>query len=279
MTVLLTGAQGKIGQWVARHLAEAGYRLKGTDRNYARDFPGEWTVADLRQREAIYPLLENVEAIVHLGNVPSALFGDPQSVCLDNTQINFHVFQAALEVGVKKIIFASSIQCLSNGEGRWNAQSTVCLPYLPADENTPPRPGNAYALSKQLAENMLAYAVDRGLPEGIALRLPGIYSPERMADLRESQRKPRTPVNVNELFSYLSVLDFARLVKVLLRTPLPGYRVYFPASYHNNDGRSAETLARGVYPGVPVRQPLDQWGNGLIDNSTLTRETGWKPLD
>ena len=71
-----------------------------------------------------------------------------------------NVFQAAAESGVRKIVYASSIQAMAGS--RWGQNDTQPgVPYLPLDGETPQHPGNHYALSKCTGEMQLGYLPSR----------------------------------------------------------------------------------------------------------------------
>ena len=67
MNILLTGADQPLGAAVARELAGA-HHLRLTGRGEASDLPAgaSYAVADLRDPEAVAPLVSGVDAVVHL---------------------------------------------------------------------------------------------------------------------------------------------------------------------------------------------------------------------
>ncbi|GAA4863412.1 SDR family oxidoreductase [Pseudonocardia benzenivorans] len=80
--VLITGASKGIGRSVAERLAATGHRPMGIARRAPADFPGEFHVADLADREATAAALEavvsggTVDAVVNnVGLVALALLG------------------------------------------------------------------------------------------------------------------------------------------------------------------------------------------------------------
>src|SRR6476620_768311 len=98
MSVLITGAAGRLGSEVCRQFASAGIEFRATDRRTLPEFPREFVVADIRNREACYPLVTGCDAVVHLANYPNSTFGDAQTVYCENFQMNMNIFQAAVEM-------------------------------------------------------------------------------------------------------------------------------------------------------------------------------------
>src|SRR5690242_14768107 len=112
MKVLVTGAAGRLGRAVCPLLQSAGMDVRATDRRADSSLFYQIDVATLLDRERCYQLVDGVEAIVHLGNWASAGSADAQTVFNENTSMNMNVFQAAMERGVRRIVFASTIQVI-----------------------------------------------------------------------------------------------------------------------------------------------------------------------
>ena len=68
MNVTLTGAAGRVGSAVCRHLVTAGHTVKAVDRTYRKDLPVAVKLLDLLRREDAYEALEGAEFLVHLAN-------------------------------------------------------------------------------------------------------------------------------------------------------------------------------------------------------------------
>lgn len=294
MKVLITGAAGNVGSEVVRHLHAAGFNLRLTDRRGRGDLPARLVVADLVHREAVYNLIDDgtgpVQAIVHLGNIPNMHAApDHQTVYGHNCTINFNVFQAAAELGVKKVVFASSVQTINaervmthdHPEGDGPSQ----LPYLPLDGDVPANPGNPYSLSKAAAEQMLRYFSRPDLKrikpmQAVALRLPVTMSTGWFANSCKhytAQAKGGHAL-LDECFAYVTSRDVARLIEKILRTDLPGYRCYMPAARSPLIKLTPQELIARFYPNVPLKKPLSEL-HGMIDTSRIERETGWHPED
>ncbi len=231
MNALVTGATGHLGFHACRTLAEAGHTVRATDREFRAGLPMRVEIADLLDQPACYRLLEGVEAVVHLGNHPAFRGRDAQRVFNENMAMNMNVFQAAADVGVKKIIFASSVQVISGNRDEHEPPGGQCPPYLPMDGDVPPNPGNPYALSKQLGEQMLAYFARQAGIVCVAIRLPWLVNDDHLAWIKANP--PRSPGGRGEAFTFLHFQDAASLLQAVLDAPLTGFRVYFPASRDN----------------------------------------------
>jgi nucleoside-diphosphate-sugar epimerase len=185
MKVLVTGGSGRIGRYVVRDLVQAGHQVTSVDVVVAR-VPGVRTfLVDLTDAGQVYQALarSQAEAVVHLGawsgnsRVPdSRTFGD-------NVRGTFNVFQACADLGVRRVVFASSN----------HVYGVIKAPpvYVPIDEAHPLRPAHAYALSKVVGERTADYFVAQRDLEILSFRFMGVRSPSELgAEIERIVRDP-----------------------------------------------------------------------------------------
>jgi nucleoside-diphosphate-sugar epimerase len=277
MKVLVTGAAGRLGSVVCKELLRTGHDVRATDQRYLAGLAAPQHVADLCDPHAVYPLLEGCDAVVHLGNIPNLGQGpSPQVVLGRNTTMNANVFRAAVDLGVSRIVFASSIQAMVRLEEGRSSAAPPCIPYFPLDGDAPPDPGsNFYGLSKEFGERTLRTLCAR-FPElcATALRFPmlvGSWFYERAAE-----PLPPASVNFSEALSYLDFQDAARLVGAVLERQGPGYHQYFPAQVINLEGYTVARVLSDFFPHVPLRAAPDQI-RALVDGTALERDVGFRP--
>jgi nucleoside-diphosphate-sugar epimerase len=280
MKVVVTGAAGKLGSATVAALVRRGHEVVATDAKYRGDLAVPLEPKDLLDEHALYPLLEGAAALVHLGNHPNRFVGpSPQRLLAENTAMNVNAFSAALDCGVKHIVFASSIQVMVLGDGM--RADPLNLPYLPLDGEAPQNPGlNPYAQSKQYGEEFLKVAA-KARPElaVTVLRYPMLVADWFRQRLRGTDGKARSDVlHLGEGTAHLSFEDGAELVGAVLERARPGYRQYLPAQSLDVVNLAPAALIARFYPGVPLRRPLEAIEN-LIDLSGLERDLGWKPSE
>lgn len=276
MKVLVTGATGLIGGEVASLLTEKGYEVVATGRKSKARCAVPIHQLDLLDRAGTRKLMEGVDQVVHMANLVGWTEKDLTIGVLGNMQVHLNIFQAAVEVGVKKLIFAGSVHIFNALYPDGTRLPDYRVPYLPLDGKVPPCPINPYGMSKQFCETVLSQMHGSTGMTTVALRLPLVVSHDRVADITAGKMRPY-PGAVNDGFSYLSVKDAASLVEAILRSPLSGHRIYYPVSYRNILAKSAQEVIQTHYQGVPLRKPIEQM-NHLIDVSDITRDTGWEPL-
>jgi nucleoside-diphosphate-sugar epimerase len=280
MKILVTGAAGKLGSVVCQSLLDGGHELCATDQRFRRDFPVRLELADLRDELRVYALVEGSDAVVHLGNHPNLFSGpSPQRILADNVAMNANVFRAAVDLGVPKIVFASSIQatfCMHEGT---RPEPPYQIPYLPLDGELPANPGtNFYGLSKELGERLLEVHAKRYRELSCtALRFPILANDwwlRRMG--AETGRAKRDWLSFGEGLAYLLLPEAAAVVRAVVEKQTPGYHQYFPASSIRIRNFALPELIEQFYPGVPLRRPLTEI-TALIDTSAITRAVGWAP--
>lgn len=234
--VLVTGGSGRLGRSVVAGLAAAGYSVVSADREAIAHVPDGVVqeAVDLTAPGEAARLMaaHSPDAVIHLAAI-AVPFSAPENVILEtNAKLAFAVLEAATNAGVERIITASSPTVLGYGNpAGWLPEA------LPLDENTTPRPWNAYALSKLLAEQtMQMFAAANG--ERIryaAFRPCFVISPEEWdgAPTQQghtlSERLQDPELSAPALFNYLDARDAADFLVVLLRKlpEIPNAQVFF----------------------------------------------------
>jgi nucleoside-diphosphate-sugar epimerase len=276
--VLVTGATGKLGAKTCEALLSRGFDVRATDQKIPSDFEFETEVGDLRDEFFVHRLMRGVRAVVHLGNHPNAFAGpSPQRILAENTQMNANVFHAALQHGIERIVFASSVQAFlyTDFERR---PTSYRLPYLPLDGRAPCAPGpNTYGQSKEFAELMLQnLAAAHPKLSASALRFPMLVNDVLIGRFESLRTLGQNWFNFPECVSHLTFEDAADLIARLIERDAPGYHQYFPALAMQFKGRSTADLIRQFYPDTPLKLPAQEMDE-LIDISDITAATGWAP--
>ena len=283
LSVLVTGAAGRLGSEVCKVLIQAGHTVRAADLRYRNDLPVRLELADVLDARAVYPLVEGCQALIHAANHPgmhSSL--PPQTVYAENVTMDINVFQAALDMGVRRIAFASSVQVIRGDRRSRGEQDGLARPsslaYLPADGDLPACAANAYALSKVAGEMQLKFFAARH-PDlaATAIRYPLLADPAHMHYFR-SRSWERWMGYLDELFAYLSMADAARLAVAVIERQTPGYHCFLPAAPDPYLALPIPEIVRTYYPSVPLKVPLEQL-KSLVDLSPIKRAVGWRPQD
>jgi nucleoside-diphosphate-sugar epimerase len=155
---LITGLRGFTGHYMARELAEAGYRVFGTVLPGNETGPDMFTV-DLNDRAALAAVVEQTrpDVVVHLAAIAFVAHNDAEQMYRVNVVGTRNLLEA-LAHGPHKpscVLLASSA----------NVYGNAAVPVI--DESVAPAPANDYAVSKLAMEYMARLWMDK-LPIVIA---------------------------------------------------------------------------------------------------------------
>ncbi len=168
MTIVVTGAGGFVGRELVRQLLAAGCRVVGLDTAVAGIPAGARAIAgdlgDAAVRAAA--LADGCEALIHLATVPGgAAEADPDASRRINVDAMYDLLLEAAEIRAGlRVVFASSIAVFGDP--------------LPGhvDDATPLSPKMIYGGHKAMMEQAVAMLSNRGLIDGVTVRLPGVLA-------------------------------------------------------------------------------------------------------
>ena len=266
--VLVTGAAGRLGRVVTALFHDSGFDVRATDIVAAADSSPPFERADLLDHQHALRLLEGIDVLVHIGNLPGIGPIPPQVVFNQNVSINQNVFQGAAEQGVSRIVFASTLQLIGSHVDERTVTTPPTPPSYPLDGSARPDPSNVYALSKSLSETMLRYYAERCGIDAVALRFPLLYDDGDQCRVSTGEE---TATDVLEGFTALSYMDAARLFVAVVESELRGYHSFMPGSSVRHRDLELPELIRTHYPTLADDLP------DLIDNTEITAATGWRP--
>ncbi len=201
--LLITGAAGAIGSCLREGLHPRVEELVLTDAHAVEPAGHERFVqADLADRDAVMRAADGVDAVIHLGAIPTeASFDELLGPNLIGT---FNVFEGARRGGAKRIVFASS----NHATGFYPAEQRLT-------GRDAPRPDTLYGVTKAYGEALGSLYSDKFGLEVICMRI-GSFG-----------ERPR---QVRELATWLSLGDTVRLFAACLSAPSVGFRVIYGAS-------------------------------------------------
>jgi nucleoside-diphosphate-sugar epimerase len=156
-SVLLTGPGGRIGPHILPTFHEQ-FDLKILDRRPIEGEP-ETIVADLSSIETLTAAMQGCDTVVHLAATSDeAPF--VEELVPNNVVGLYNVFEAARAAGVKRVVFASTVQAVSYYPHGHTVQNTDL-----------PRSVSLYGVTKAMGETMGRYYHDKHGLEFIAVRI------------------------------------------------------------------------------------------------------------
>jgi uronate dehydrogenase len=222
--LLITGAAGRIGCTLVSAFA-ADYALHLFDRVPIAEKPADarCIVADLSDSAALDRAVDGVGSVIHLAAIPAETpFED---LIEPNILGTYQLFEAARRAGVKRIIYASSIQAvgfhrLTDGVGQ---ASRI-------------RPSGYYGDTKAFGEALASLYADKF---GISV-----------ACLRIASFEPQ-PRDQRQLSTWLSPDDCVRLFRACLEAPDFPFAVIYGVS------ANAASIVRDAVPAAIDYRPRD----------------------
>jgi len=162
MKTFVTGASGFIGSRIIRKLLKKGHKIKVLVRKTSSlenlaGLPVEIVYGDLRDYESLKTAIRGCDLLFHVAADYRLWVPDPKEIYQTNVDGTVNIMRAALNEGIKKIVYTSSVATLGlNPDGS------------PADENTPVTIKDMighYKKSKFIAEEKVRNMIEKdGLP-------------------------------------------------------------------------------------------------------------------
>jgi nucleoside-diphosphate-sugar epimerase len=271
--ICVTGAAGKVGRVVVRHLLEHGYEVITTDAAVAAyDVRAGVIRADLTDYGQAAEVLNGADAVVHLANIPAPGRVTPAVTFTSNVTMNFNVFHAAASLGVNRVVWASSENTLGvpfSGKPRELGAEGLPPRYAPVDEDHYPLPTTTYALSKVTSETIAEHIARwSGIPF-VGLRFSSILD---MADYERISLFWSDPhARKWNLWSYVDARDLATACRLALEADVTGSQNFIVAAADTVMNKPSAQLLADVFPGVPLTREIGEFGTLLaIDRARQT---------
>ena len=171
MKFLVTGGTGFLGQRLGQRLLELGHdvTLLGRNQTLGQTLQAQgfrFKAVDLRDRDGMIATCKGQTGVFHCGALSSP-WGRYQDFYQTNVLGTQAVVEGCLAHGVERLIHVSTASVYFEFCDRTQIHEQAPLP---------PRPVNAYAATKRLAENEIQTAHQRGLPV-VTIRPRGIFGP------------------------------------------------------------------------------------------------------
>ena len=270
MTVLVTGATGRIGSRLVPRLLQHGLTVRVLARDPARAEPlrargADVREGDLRDGDTLADVLDGIGAVVHLA---AAFRGVPEEEAVAvNERATIDLGRACLEAGVTRFVYASTNLVYGPGRGR---------PAREEDELAPDEAYGVYPRSKAAAERALRELHrDSGLDLRV-LRLAFVYGdgdPHLAEALRWAREWPA--------HKRLHLVHHADVAQAFIRAVRAEGLI--GATFNVADDAPVSTVEVLALNDEPVaadaasRELEDPW-EGIVDTTRARTELGVRPV-
>ena len=264
--IFFTGGSGKAGKHVIPYLLGQGHRVMNVDLT-PLNYPGVDNLqADISDSGQMFNAMSSYagfdemepgtgvpkfDAIVHFAAVPRILIKPDNETFRVNTIGTYNVIEAAVKLGIKKIIIASSETtygiCFSDGKTDPHS--------LPLEEDYDVDPMDSYGLSKVVNEKTARSFQRRSGIDIYALRIGNVIEPHEYAELFPHYFK-NPEVRRRNAFCYIDARDLGQIVDLCLQKDDLGFQIFNAGNYHNGAIIPSKELAEQFFPGVPITREL-----------------------
>ncbi len=265
MRVLFTGGSGKAGRHACRYLRDQGHRVVNVDLT-PLDEPGiDTLIADITDSGAMFNVMTSYanfdelepgtgvprfDAVVHFAAVPRILIKPDNETFRINTIGTYNVIEAAVKLGIRKIVFASS----ETTYGVCFADGVVNPKCLPVEEDYDVDPMDSYGLSKVVNEQTGRAFQRRSGFDIYGLRIGNVIEPHEYERFPGFFADPL--VRRRNLFCYIDARDLGQIVDLCLKTDGLGFQIFNAGNDTNSVNIPNSEIIDRFFPGVPVTRPL-----------------------
>ena len=282
--IFFTGGSGKAGRHAVPWLVEKGYEVHNIDlvplnhpgvTNLQADICDAGQIYSAMSMHRDFPDLDHgsgpqpFDAVVHFAAVPRILIKPDNETYRINVMGTYNVIEAAVKLGVKKIIVASSETtygvCFAEGHRDFH--------HFPLEEDYDVNPMDSYGLSKVVNEKTARAFAERSGADIYTLRIGNVIEPHEYQMFPTWFANPEMRKRI--AWSYIDARDLGQIVHLCIEKDGMGYQVFNAT----NDTVSANTptreLARRFFPNVPFKREMGEY-EGLLSNRKIREVLGFR---
>jgi dihydroflavonol-4-reductase len=208
--ILVTGAAGHLGNVLVRELLADEKKIRalvlpGEDTGSLAGMDIEIVEGDVLDGSSLNAAMQGIDIVFHMAGIIAIMPGQDELMRRVNVQGTRNVVEAALQSGVKRLVYTSSIHALSRD---WKGKIDEQVPFDPSN------PAGEYDRTKAEASVIVLDAVKRGLdavivcPTGVIG--PHDYRGSEMGDLLRNFMRIKPHFMIEGAFDFVDVRDVAQ---------------------------------------------------------------------
>ena len=267
--VIFTGGSGKAGRHAVQYLLDKGYEVLNLDLVPLDNPKVNTLITDLTDSGEVMNALSMhfgmdryadgklpvpVDAVIHFAAIPRVMIHPDNVTYVTNVTSTYNVIEAALKLGVKKVVIASSETtfgvCFAEGDKDYHE--------FPLTEEYDTDPMDSYGLSKVCNEKTARAFAMRFGADVYALRIGNVMSPEDYGDNWKSFFAD-PPSRKRNAWSYIDARDLGQIVHLCIEKSGLGFQVF-----------------NAVNDTITATEPTTEFLKKYAPNTPITREMGDK---
>lgn len=266
--IIFTGGSGKAGRHAVPHLVAKGHAVLNVDLK-PLDLPGVNTlIADMTDSGQVFNALTThfgfdgfergavpraPDAVVHFAAIPRVLIEPDNETFSQNVVSTYNVIEAAVKLGVRKIVIASSETtygvCFAEGDKDFHS--------FPLEEDYDIDPMDSYGLSKLVNEKTArAFAMRYGA-DIYALRIGNVIEPHEYDRFPGFIADP--PSRRRNAWSYIDARDLGEIVHLCLEKDGLGFQVFNAVNDTITTSQPTREILARYAPRTPVTRELGEF--------------------
>jgi UDP-glucose 4-epimerase len=209
------------------------------------------------------------DAVVHFAAIPRVLIEPDNKTFQVNVVSTYNVIEAALKLGVKKVIIASSETtygvCFAEGDKDFHS--------FPLEEDYDIDPMDSYGLSKVCNEKTARAFAMRYKADVYALRIGNVIEPHEYDMFPAFLANPA--MRKRNAWTYIDARDLGEIVHLCLQTDGRGFDVFNAVNDTITTKEPTAEILQRYCPSAPVTRPMGEF-EGPLSNRKIREVLGFK---
>ena len=263
--ILFTGGSGKAGRHVLPWLGHRDYEILNFDLKPSEHSQIPTLVGDITDGSQVFNAMTThfgfggfargqppapVDAVVHFAAIPRILLHPDDETFRVNVMGTYHVIEAAMKLGIRKVIIASSETtygvCFAEGDKDFHA--------FPLEEDYDSDPMDSYGLSKVINEKTARAFAERFKADIYALRIGNVIEPHEYSRFPAFVADPLT--RKRNAWSYIDARDLGQIVHLCLQKSGLGFQIFNAVNDSITVNEPSASFLKKWCPHTPHRRPL-----------------------